>query len=57
MPQAACPYMNQTTLENLVSCLENGRDEVFVDEDIAARARASVQRMIAIGNTASPQQH
>ena len=57
MPQAACPYMNQTTLENLVSCLENGRDEVFVDEDIAARARASVQRMIAIGHTASPQQH
>lgn len=57
MPQAACPYMNQTTLENLVSCLENGRDEVFVDEDIAARARASVQRMIAIGKTASPQQH
>ena len=57
MPQAACPYMNQTTLENLVSCLESGRDEVFVDEDIAARARASVQRMIAIGKTASPQQH
>lgn len=49
VPDAACPYMKMTTLKNLLSCLEQGRDEVFVDADIAKRARSSVDRMIAIG--------
>lgn len=54
-PDALCPFMNQITLENLATCLEEGRDEVFVDPEIASRARRSVERMIQIGNTAQPQ--
>jgi quinolinate synthase len=30
--------------------LRDGTDEVFVDRDIADRARRSVERMIAIGS-------
>lgn len=52
---AACPYMNQTTLDNLLVSLEEGRDEVFVNPEIAQRARLSVERMISIGSTAKAQ--
>lgn len=49
-PQAACPYMQMITPEKLLDCLRYGRDEIFVDEEIAAAARSAVERMIAIGN-------
>ena len=49
-PQAACPYMQMITPEKLLDCLRYGRDEVFVDEEIAAVARSAVERMIPIGN-------
>ncbi len=48
-PQAACPFMKMTTPEKLLSCLEEGRDEVHVDPGIASRARRAVERMIEIG--------
>lgn len=54
---AKCPFMNQTTLDNLVTCLETGKDEVFVDPEIIEKARASVERMISIGKTAQPLKH
>ncbi|MFC0313753.1 quinolinate synthase NadA [Gordonia phosphorivorans] len=49
-PRAACPYMKMITPAALLRCLTEGRDEVHVDPEIAAKARLSVQRMIEIGN-------
>ena len=46
---AVCKYMKMITPEKLVRALRDGRDVVDVPADIAARARASVERMIAIG--------
>ncbi len=50
---AVCKYMKMITPEKLLRSLRDGTDEVDVAPDIAARARASVERMIAIG-TPSP---
>ena len=52
-PRAACPYMKMSTPEKLLRALREGRDEVTVDPDVAARARAAVEAMIALG-TPSP---
>ena len=50
---AVCKYMKMITPAKLLRSLQNMTDEVTVDEAIAARARSSVERMIAIG-TPSP---
>ena len=47
--RASCRYMKMITPAALLRCLIEGADEVDVDPDIAARARASVTRMIEIG--------
>ncbi|UCZ58445.1 quinolinate synthase NadA [Mycolicibacterium phocaicum] len=47
--RASCPYMKMITPAALLRCLRDGADEVHVDEDVAAAARLSVQRMIGIG--------
>jgi quinolinate synthase len=47
--RAACGYMKTITPGALTRALREGRDEVHVDRETAARARASVQRMIEIG--------
>ena len=47
--QAACPYMKMTTPEKLLAALRELRHEVIVDPGIAARARRSVERMVATG--------
>lgn len=46
---AVCKYMKMNTAEKLLQALRTGRDEVTVPQDIADRARLSVERMIAIG--------
>jgi quinolinate synthase len=46
---AVCKYMKMITPAKLLRSLRDGRDEVTVPADIADRARASVERMIAIG--------
>jgi quinolinate synthase len=51
--RAACPYMKMSTPEKLLRALREGRDEVTLDPAIAARARAAVEAMVAIG-TPSP---
>ncbi|MEO9327648.1 quinolinate synthase NadA [Gordonia aurantiaca] len=51
--RASCPYMKMITPAALLRCLREGRDEVFVDADVAEKARKSVERMIAIGNPGS----
>jgi quinolinate synthase len=48
-PRAVCRFMKMITPEKLLRALREGRDEVVVPEDVAERARASVERMIAIG--------
>jgi quinolinate synthase len=50
---AVCKYMKMITPEKLLRSLRTMTDEVTVPEDIARQARASVERMIAIG-TPSP---
>jgi quinolinate synthase len=45
--------MKMITPAKLLRSLRDGVDEILIDEDIADRARLSVERMIAIG-TPSP---
>ena len=45
-PCNMCPYMKKITLEKVLWSLHTMSPEVQVDEDIAARARLAVQRMI-----------
>ncbi|NKQ56549.1 quinolinate synthase NadA [Amycolatopsis sp. K13G38] len=47
--RASCRFMKMITPAALLRALREGADEVHVDPDTAARARASVQRMIEIG--------
>ena len=48
-PAAVCKYMKMITPAALLRSLRDGTDVVDVPADIAARARASVERLIAIG--------
>ncbi len=52
-PQASCRYMKMITPEKLVRSLRDLRDEITVPEDVAAKARQSLERMIAIGTPGS----
>ncbi|MQA62595.1 MAG: quinolinate synthase NadA [Actinophytocola sp.] len=47
--RASCRYMKMITPAALLRSLRHGVDEVHVDPEIAKRARASVRRMIEIG--------
>ena len=47
-PQAVCSFMKMNTLEKVVRSLENLEYEVKVPEDLAARARRPIERMLAI---------
>lgn len=44
-----CPHMNLITLEDTLASLQQNRYEITVPEDIASRARASLDRMLEIG--------
>lgn len=48
-PRMLCPNMKVTTLRKVRDCLESGSGEVVVAPDVAARALAAVEKMIAIG--------
>jgi len=47
--RASCRYMKLITPAKLLRSLREGVDEVTVPADVAAQARSSVERMIAIG--------
>ena len=47
--RASCKYMKMITPAALLRCLTEGADEVDVDPETARLARASVTRMIGIG--------
>ncbi len=46
--RAACTYMKMITLPKLRDALRDGVHEVKVPEDVAARARVPIERMVAI---------
>lgn len=46
--KAVCPNMKMNTLEDILHVLETEQNEIFVDEKIAAKARQSIERMVAI---------
>ena len=43
---ASCPWMGMNGLDNLLSCIENGANEIFVDSKIAQQAIQSLDRMM-----------
>jgi quinolinate synthase len=53
-PCNLCPHMKRITLENILESLRFDRFEVVVDERVAIRARAAVQRMIDLPPPANP---
>ena len=48
-PCNLCPHMKRITLPKILHSLESMSVEVTIDPAIAARARASVERMLAVG--------
>ncbi len=48
-PCNLCPHMKRITLPNIHRCLLERRHEVFVAPDVARRARAALDRMLAVG--------
>jgi quinolinate synthase len=48
-PEAVCAFMKTITLNNLLDSLRLDRYHVTVPPDIAARARAALDRMVALG--------
>ena len=49
LESAECRYMKMITLENLRDSLRDLQYEVTVPDDVAARARRAIDRMLAIG--------
>jgi quinolinate synthase len=47
--RAICKYMKMITLDKVRDSLREWRYEVTVPEDVAAKARLSIERMVAIG--------
>jgi quinolinate synthase len=47
-PCNLCPHMKRITLPKIRRALETLQPEVKVDPEIAARARAAVDRMLAV---------
>ena len=52
-PEAVCAYMKTITLQNTLESLQHDRYHVTVPPDLAARAKASVDRMVALGPQAA----
>ncbi len=49
--RASCAYMKVTTLPKVLGALERLEHRITVPEDVAARARLAIERMVAIGGT------
>lgn len=47
-PCNLCPHMKRITLENILKALQTLEPKVEIDPDLAARARGSVERMLAV---------
>ncbi len=49
--RASCAYMKVTTLPKVLASLEHMKHRITVPEDVAARARRAIERMVAVGGT------
>jgi quinolinate synthase len=47
--RAQCAYMKVTTLPKVLRSLERVEHHITVRDDVAARARRAIERMVAIG--------
>ena len=50
-PCNLCPHMKKITLNKIFDCLKNETNEIKIGNNIAAMARKSVERMVAIGRS------
>ncbi len=50
--RASCAYMKVTTLPKVLAAIEQLQHRITVPHDVAARARLSIERMVAIGGGA-----
>ena len=48
-PCNLCPHMKRITLPNIHACLRDLRHEIHIDAAVATRARAALERMLAVG--------
>jgi quinolinate synthase len=48
-PCNLCPHMGRITLPRILASLQNMEFAVDIPEDVAARARLAVERMMAVG--------
>jgi quinolinate synthase len=48
---AHCPWMASNTLRNLAETLENGSNEIFVDEEVRKQAFHATNRMLDFART------
>jgi quinolinate synthase len=53
-PCNLCPHMKRITLPRILACLQSGAPAVTVDPAVADRARAALDRMLAVGRDARP---
>ena len=49
LPGIVCPNMKKTTAEKVVRCLEDMAPAIEIEPEIADRARAAVEAMLAVG--------
>jgi quinolinate synthase len=49
-PCNLCPHMKRITLPKILHSLQTLTTEVTIDPAVAARARAAVERMLAVGH-------
>jgi quinolinate synthase len=48
-PCNMCPHMKRITLHNIRTALESMAPEITVDPQVAGRARAAIDAMLAVG--------
>ena len=53
-PCNLCPHMKRITLENIYDALRLLRHEVVIPEDVAARARVAIERMLSLPRAVQP---
>ncbi len=51
-PRAVCAYMKVTTLPKVLRSLERMEHRITVPDEVAAKARRAIERMVAIGGIA-----
>lgn len=54
---AHCPWMAMNTLQNLIETLEQGRNEITVDEAVRTQALRSVERMVTFARESQVRVH